>query len=41
MKAKIDGAEEGLTHSEPIYAVECCSSINEQNFLMAFHIESL
>jgi len=37
MKAKIDGAEEGLTNSEPIYAVICCSSINKLNFLMAFH----
>lgn len=41
MKAKIDWAEEGFTHSEPIYAVKCCGSINKQNFLMAFHIESL
>jgi len=37
MKAEIDGAEEGLTHSESIYAVKCCGSINKQNFLMAFH----
>jgi hypothetical protein len=37
MKTKIDGAEEGLTHSKPIDAVKCRSSINKQNFLMTFH----
>jgi hypothetical protein len=37
MKAKIDWAEEGFTHSEPIDAVKCCGNINNQHFLMAFH----